>query len=366
MENFSKTITFSYFGKDKYILHINDERHFIIDSIEKSKIELILCRNDENLKSALIEKISKINNKEKNRIMFLSDFQFKKILISQKSMKKVCQPFTFLYNKYILITMPLLLFTALTYFYFFHEPVFFNNKVPFMKLSWIIIGFVFFVHEIGHASACLKFGANVSEIGFGITSFFPVMYANISGAWKLSKAQRIIVNLGGIYFQNLMSLIILMCSLIIDTSELYIIGKLIFISTIFQFFPFHKSDGYWILSDVLSQPNLLQKSRRFFLTLIKNPFSKREKKDFFFLIYYLMLSGIMYYFLIRMGVRYYYYIINIPFFLVDLFKNILENKINNTHFDITYLWAIIYLIFTSKIIINNIKIYRLSNGADER
>lgn len=67
-----------------------------------------------------------------------------------------------------------------------------------------------------------------------------------------------------------------------------------------------------------------------------------------------------------MGIRYFDYIISIPSFLIGVTDSLAKGTFLLENIDITYLWASMYILFTSKMIINNIKIYLSSNGADDK
>jgi putative peptide zinc metalloprotease protein len=57
------------------------------------------------------------------------------------------------------------------------------------------------LHEFGHAAAGKRFGATPGDIGFGFYFIAPVFFSDLSDVWKLPPKERIIVNLGGIYFE---------------------------------------------------------------------------------------------------------------------------------------------------------------------
>ncbi len=57
------------------------------------------------------------------------------------------------------------------------------------------------VHEIGHLTACSRYGAQHGGIGIGIYWCMPVFYAEVNGAWMLPRLQRAVVDVGGLYFQ---------------------------------------------------------------------------------------------------------------------------------------------------------------------
>lgn len=112
------------------------------------------------------------------------------------------------------------------------------------------------VHELGHASACARFGARPSEIGFTVYVIYPSFYSDVSSAWGLKRWQRVVVDLGGVYFQILFGAA---CAVAYAaTSWTPILGCLVFIagSCAFSLNPILKFDGYWVIADALGVTNL--------------------------------------------------------------------------------------------------------------
>ena len=101
MKNTSNEITFTYYNDSLYILHTLEGRHFIINKSKKEEIEKILNCNDIELKNKLINKIKNFKS-EDNKYMFLSDFQFKKAIITENNMEILSRPFIFLFENFFL------------------------------------------------------------------------------------------------------------------------------------------------------------------------------------------------------------------------------------------------------------------------
>lgn len=364
MENTLDEITFTNYNVSKFILHTNEGKHYIISKEKKAEIEKILKGEDSELKKSVIDKIKNLKSNQKSHLMFLSDFQYKRAIISGKSMMRISRLFILLFNKYVLLCATLgIIYISINY-YFVNIPFTSTNVIP-LSFSWLLVFFVFIFHEIGHAAACTKFKVNAGEIGFGITSLFPVLYANVTEAWRLERKERMIVNFGGIYFQNIFSLILLFLGLYTKHIELFFVGKAICISTIYQLFPYYKSDGYWILSDLISEPNLYRMSRDIFYKKLRSPRLKLSKKNSLILFYYSLISAAISYLIVIMGIRYFHTLINLPNYLYDFARNLISGRYADLHLEATYLWAVLYAIFTAKMITNNIKTFILSNGADK-
>ena len=52
------------------------------------------------------------------------------------------------------------------------------------------------IHELGHASACHYFQIPHGNIGFGLYLNIPVFYTDVSQAWKLTRRERFLINIG--------------------------------------------------------------------------------------------------------------------------------------------------------------------------
>ncbi|GAB4146719.1 MAG: hypothetical protein Fur0021_04980 [Candidatus Promineifilaceae bacterium] len=111
-------------------------------------------------------------------------------------------------------------------------------------------------HEIGHASACRRFGVEYGTIGLGIYLIFPVFYADVTRIWRLTRWQRVLVDLGGIYFQLWVAIVYYLIYLL-SGSHIFLLAVInISLLILVTFNPLVKFDGYWIVSDVLGIPNL--------------------------------------------------------------------------------------------------------------
>jgi putative peptide zinc metalloprotease protein len=106
-------------------------------------------------------------------------------------------------------------------------------------------------HELGHATACRRFCAPVGPIGFGLYFIFPAFYTDVSRVWQLTRKQRVVVDLGGIYFQS-MALILLYALYLMTSSQICLFAVALVIGSIlFSLNPFLRFDGYWMINDLL-------------------------------------------------------------------------------------------------------------------
>lgn len=120
----------------------------------------------------------------------------------------------------------------------------------FMMISSII-------HEFGHASALMSGGESPGRIGAGFYMIMPVFFADVHNGWNLPRMKRVVVDLGGVYFQGMFLVICWAVNeLVLHMSVLDYCIIFSCIQIIGNFNPFLKMDGYWILSDSLGISNL--------------------------------------------------------------------------------------------------------------
>lgn len=133
-----------------------------------------------------------------------------------------------------------------------------------------------YLHELGHAAASYNFKVIPKNIGLGFYLIFPVLFTELNGIWKLSTAKKSVVNLGGIYVQMIINvLLIALVYSIADKKVTAMLGYLIqlnVLTMIANLNPFLKFDGYWIFSDLFKLPNLNQQSNYYFGLVLKKCF----------------------------------------------------------------------------------------------
>lgn len=127
-------------------------------------------------------------------------------------------------------------------------------------------GYVLFLlslvaHELGHASACSRFGARPGEIGAGLYFIYPALYTDVTDAWRLRRGQRVVVDLGGIYFQLIVGATYVLLFSLAGWEPLKVAIAFIVASCLFSLNPFLKFDGYWILSDAMGVTDLRRDGR---------------------------------------------------------------------------------------------------------
>ncbi|MFG0241312.1 MAG: PqqD family peptide modification chaperone [Phycisphaerales bacterium JB054] len=137
--------------------------------------------------------------------------------------------------------------------------------------GWLIVVFIVTkgIHETGHGVICKRYGGQVPEFGFMLLVLFPAPYVDASSAWALpSKWKRMAVGAGGMIFE----LAIAGAAALVwkSSADGSLVRQIAYnamftasLSTIlFNANPLMRFDGYFILSDLLEVPNLMQRSMK--------------------------------------------------------------------------------------------------------
>lgn len=161
--------------------------------------------------------------------------------------------------------------------------------------NWLLLMLVFvftkFIHEMGHAYSCRRFGGECHEMGIMFLVFIPTPYVDASSAWSFpSRWQRIFVGAAGMIVEIFFAAL---CAFVWVATHggnepfVKLINQLAYnamliasVSTVlFNANPLLRYDGYYILSDFLEIPNLQKKSTDYTMGLIKRHLFKVKAKE---------------------------------------------------------------------------------------
>lgn len=136
-----------------------------------------------------------------------------------------------------------------------------------------------FFHEFGHASAAAHFGCRNITIGWGLYIVYTVLWTDVSDAWKLPRKQRAIVDIGGVYFETIILLIMVLA--FTYTGNTLFIFAFIFIdlSIATTLNPFLRMDGYWLISDLFGIVNLRSQQMAWLNNIGKRLFAPKSQKN---------------------------------------------------------------------------------------
>jgi putative peptide zinc metalloprotease protein len=135
---------------------------------------------------------------------------------------------------------------------------------------WLAVGLAKLLHELGHGLCCKVHGAAVHEAGALLLFFCPTLYCNVSDSWNLpGEWQRMAIAAAGIYVDLLVAAVATFVWWATDPAALLhhlCLGLMVVCGAgtlAWNANPLMRFDGYYVLSDWLGVPNLLERSSQF-------------------------------------------------------------------------------------------------------
>jgi putative peptide zinc metalloprotease protein len=206
--------------------------------------------------------IDKITEIERNPKLNRSAFLWRRTLISQKVVQIIARYLSVAFSKPIAYSLLGLIGFSIAIAPQ-HDALFSTHSS-----DWLWGYFLFLIslifHEFGHASACARYGAEPSDIGFTLYLIWPAFYSDVSAAWQLKRWQRVVVDVGGVFFQLIAAAIYIIIYRFTGWMPLKIGLLLIAASCFLTLNPVFKFDGYWVVADALGVTNLSQQPVKIF------------------------------------------------------------------------------------------------------
>jgi putative peptide zinc metalloprotease protein len=209
---------------------------------------------------------------------------FRLPLLPGRVVYPVARMMSWLFYKPLLLTLLAIAVAAHIYFYGWavhahHLDINHFKGRPLIDVTlWAMLAAL--CHEFGHAAAMARHGCRKLEIGFGLYLHIPVLYTDVSEAWRLPAIERAVVDIGGIYYQCLfiIGFLILLVTQGSPTWAYTIVA--IDLSIALSLNPFLRMDGYWLAADLFGVWNLRALSvrtlRHFWAFLLRKPRSARN------------------------------------------------------------------------------------------
>lgn len=231
-------------------------------------------------------------------------------LFSQQFLRPITRVLQALFISPLFSTALTLIAAFHLYFYAFAErPAVSPQAItgPDVLLTALLLFISTLFHELGHSSACHRFGAKHGDIGMGLYLYFPVFYADVTDVWRLKRTERAIVDFAGMYFQLLLVPLFYAAYLLTEhPAFLYTIYALNF-SIASSLNPLLRFDGYWLASDLAGIPNLRKRARETLMYLVQRftrrtvetpPLLQLQPRAKYFLYGYAVVSNLFFAFFI--------------------------------------------------------------------
>lgn len=277
--------------KEEFIVRTPDKRQFKISALSKDilqrldgtrSLDEVVCEleaksvsiSSNELRNLLLQQYGKLNilegedpelteyNRQRPPGEIKLPFLLHWNLIPEKQVVWVAARLTFLYHS-ISIASSLILI-GLTHVLVYYQHTFLShvsNAGSLWVLALCLVSIL--CHEFGHAAAVAKYGGSPGSIGFGLYLLLPSFYADVSMIWRFRRKQRMVVDLGGVYFQQITFVVFALLGHYFSAPEFFVVCYFIDFMAWFNLNPVFRFDGYWFLVDYLALPNLYQHSLRY-------------------------------------------------------------------------------------------------------
>lgn len=134
-----------------------------------------------------------------------------------------------------------------------------------------------FWHEFGHATALRYGGGRARSIGVGIYVMDPAFYTDVTDSYRLPRGARVRTGLGGVYFDLILSTIMIGLYAVTGWQPIVILVFLNNLNSLFQFVPIVRLDGYWVLADLSGVPDFFALIPAFLRSILPLHFWKGQK-----------------------------------------------------------------------------------------
>lgn len=274
--------------KEEFIVQTPDKRQFRISALSKDILQRLdgkrsldevvselhaksISISTDELRKLLSQQYGKLNILEGEATEYDRKRQPAEIklpfllhwnLIPEKQVGWIAARLTFLYH-FVSIASGLILIGLSHALVYYQHAVLGHISNAGSLVVFVLCLVTILFHEFGHATAVAKYGGSPGPIGFGLYLLLPSFYADVSMVWKFRRKERMIVDLGGVYFHQLSFVVFALLGHFFATPEFFVVCYFIDLMTWFNLNPVFRFDGYWFLVDYLAIPNLYKHALKY-------------------------------------------------------------------------------------------------------
>src|SRR3954447_13523855 len=177
--------------------------------------------------------------------------------------RRLTSPFAVLFTPFVAIPV-VLAFVAVSGWVLLREGLAAATAQAFRFPSLFLLVIVVTVlsagfHEFGHASAAQRGGATPGVMGAGLYLIWPAFYTDVTDSYRLGRAGRLRVDLGGLYFNAIVAVATAGVWWLTGYDALLLLVATQVLQMLRQLLPLVRFDGYHVLADLTGVPDLFQR-----------------------------------------------------------------------------------------------------------
>src|SRR3954447_8654280 len=177
--------------------------------------------------------------------------------------RRLTAPFSPLFNPLLMVVVTVA-FAIIAFWVLFEKGLASAAYQAFAQPGLLLAVFVITVvsagfHEFGHAAALRRGGGPPGAMGAGLYLIWPAFYPDVTDSYRLSRAARIRVDLGGLYFNAIVALVMYGVWEAVQWDGLLLVVAAQILQMIRQLPPLVRFDGYHLLADVTGVPDLFHR-----------------------------------------------------------------------------------------------------------
>ena len=186
--------------------------------------------------------------------------RFKVVASDPDTTARLTRPFAWLFTPYVLWPV-LAAFVGVCWFVLVDKGLASATHQAFQTPGLLLAVFALTVasagfHELGHAAACRYGGARPGAMGMGLYLVWPAFYTNVDDSYRLDRRGRLRVDLGGLYFNALVAVVVTALYAVTGVDALLLGVATQLLQMLRQLAPVLRADGYHVLADATGVPDL--------------------------------------------------------------------------------------------------------------
>ena len=206
--------------------------------------------------------------------------RFKVVVSNPALTRRITQPFTVLFRRGVVVAV-LVAFALVSWWVLVEKGLASATRSAFQEPGLLLAVFALTVlsagfHEFGHAAACRHAGATPGAMGAGLYLVWPAFYTDVDDSYRLGRRGRLLVDLGGLYFNAVVAVAVAAVWLFTRQDALLLGIATQLLQMVRQLAPFIRADGYHILADLTGVPDLFAHLKPTLLGLLPWRWRRRE------------------------------------------------------------------------------------------